>query len=210
MCTQMADIQFFNDNTQVTARRAFQNNGKFLQHRDMWAIDPLMVSAHVILAPRSYTAADSVPGEGPLSLIDNNADTKWVDADYTSPLFFELAQVPRPTRLMECNAAPWEACLSQFLSLSKHEGADLSDPLLCPPPLQSFNIYRYRTGNDDEARDPVRWIIDYSADCSTNWRVVDDRSTDVQSVPTARLAWTRPFFLPGAPTPVSAWRCMRG
>jgi hypothetical protein len=51
-------------------------------------------------------AADSFPGEGPLSVIDNNADTKWVDGDYTTPLFFELAQVPRPNRLMECYATP--------------------------------------------------------------------------------------------------------
>jgi hypothetical protein len=32
MCTQMADIQFFNGNTQVTARRAFQTNGGTLRN----------------------------------------------------------------------------------------------------------------------------------------------------------------------------------
>jgi hypothetical protein len=60
---------------------------------------------------------------------------------------------------------------------------------------QSFTSYRWRTANDDEARDPVRWRIDYSADCATNWRVVDDRSTIVQSVPLNRFTWTASFTL---------------
>lgn len=59
--------------------------------------------------------------------------------------------------------------------------------ILTYPATVSVDSYRWATANDATERDPIRWILEGSAD-GTNWVLMDDRSDGDQAVTTSRRA----------------------
>ena len=51
---------------------------------------------------------------------------------------------------------------------------------------QRVDGYSWATANDDEARDPVRWVVEGSTDGGSTWTELDSQSAGDDDVPRAR------------------------
>ena len=61
----------------------------------------------------------------------------------------------------------------------------------------AIDSYRFSTANDADLRDPVKWILEGSADGST-WELIDNVTAFSYPTPTLRLQQSQIFPLPGA------------
>jgi len=59
--------------------------------------------------------------------------------------------------------------------------------------IRQTDAFRYRTGNDDDGRDPIRWLIQGSSDAVT-WTTLHDQNSSDTTITTTRYALTDNYY----------------
>lgn len=106
-------------------------------------------------------------------------DSQWIPAETVTNPNGENPEGEGPAK------ANQESLEDKWLDLNKGSLVyDLGAPY-------SITYYNWATANDDEERDPIRWVVEASSD-GEHWVVIDDRSQIDQKVPRERKMWVAP------------------